>query len=162
MTRTRIRRTGTFVAAIAVVFALVAPPASAGSRWDPNDSDGRIDFRWLGVVPVGHHTLRATMTFWNPVGLTVLSGARNGIDLTMLGSHDYTGVVHGNGTSIRVWILDSHGHKVYGGPVFHPNKWTLRFFVPRLHAGRVWARAEESSEGVYFEDQVPDAGTIHI
>lgn len=162
MARIRILRIVTFVAATAVVFALFAPSASAGSRWDPNDSDGRIDFRWIGVVPVGHHTLRVTMTFWNPVGLTVLSGARNGIDLTMLGPHDYTAVVHGNGTSIRVWILDSHGHKVYGGPVFHANEWTLRFFVPKLHTQRIWARSEESSEGVAFEDQVPDAGSIRI
>lgn len=161
MARIPARRTATVVA-IAMVFALFAQPSSAGSRWDPNDSDGRIDFRWMGVVPVGHHTLRVTMTFWGPVGVAVMSGARTGIDLYMLGRQDYTGVIHGDGTKIRVWILDSEGHKVYGGRVFQPDRWTLRFFAPRLHAERIRAHAEESVEGVYFEDNVPDKGSILI
>jgi hypothetical protein len=52
------------VAAIVITLASVAP-ATAGSRSDPNDVDGRLDIRWVGIHNEPHGWARLTLMFYD-------------------------------------------------------------------------------------------------
>lgn len=55
------------VLSLSFVVSLVSPAHAASTGWDPNDMDGRMDLRWVGVYRQDADTVRIGITFWNPV-----------------------------------------------------------------------------------------------
>jgi hypothetical protein len=59
------RRALQFALAVVAVVVL-ATPASAGSAWDPNDTTGPLDIRWLGAkFTAAGNTSRLTISFYD-------------------------------------------------------------------------------------------------
>lgn len=56
------------VAVLVFVFSVIMPwTARAGSVWDPNDLQQRLDIRWVGVAIQADGRVRVTLTFHDPV-----------------------------------------------------------------------------------------------
>ena len=70
--RIRTRATATIAVAIALSLPLAFPASAA--IWDPPDTTGPLDVRWVNVKPLTNDRLRLTFGFWAGFRKSALAG----------------------------------------------------------------------------------------
>ena len=73
-------------ASLVLALALFIPAASASAGvWDPNDTRGQLDIRWLNLKQAPHDRLTLTIGFWPGFSARALAGDyRHGLLVTFL------------------------------------------------------------------------------
>ena len=123
---------------LSFVFSLVSPAHAASTGWDPNDVDGRLDLRWVGVYQQDAGTARVAITLWDPVRNWMLPFPRHWRQLLIYSTGIAAVPIYGNGyiffdAEENRWVMDwIDAGSAFGGRyrVAHPNPYLFQVWVP--------------------------------
>ena len=121
-----------------VVVSLVSPAHGAGTGWDPNDVDGRMDLRWVSVNRQDAETARVAIMLWDPVRNWMLPEPYYRRQLLIYSEGFLDVPIHGNGyifysAEENRWVMDWIDAGSTGGGryrVAYPNPYLFQVWVP--------------------------------
>ena len=129
---------------LSFVISLVSPAQAASTGWDPNDVDGRLDLRWVGVYRQDADTVRVAITLWDPVRDWSLPRPDYWRQLYIVSSGFFEVRHYGQGyiyfsAKLNRWVIEwidtGSGQPFrHPFPATHPNPYLFQAYLPADYA----------------------------